>query len=231
MNKHDYEAKINREKKENEKRKNLLILILRYIVNMGYAEAAFKLQEEANLNLDKFDAADNIDLYMILCEYEEYFELRFNKKPKLITKINEGVADIMNKLPGIRKKESRIGGMKSGVINGNGGNEKGNNGSANGMTPSSNIRGKKIQIDSNGGNAGNNSNFNLNNNKREESDLKLELVGKQIIPIGKKPNNTTDKDKDTFTFDDQKESILLKPIPDNFFGNNEMKELAGLVRR
>ena len=40
-----------------------------------------------------------------------------------------------------------------------------------------------------------------------------------------------EENKDSFTFNDQKESILLKPIPDNFFGNSEMKELAGLVRR
>ena len=80
LNKLDYDAKMNREKRDNERRKNLLILILRYLINMGFADTAFRLQEEANLDIDKFDVADNIDLNMILAEYEEYFEIRFNKK-------------------------------------------------------------------------------------------------------------------------------------------------------
>lgn len=32
------------------------------------------------------DAADNIDLYMILCEYEQFYELKFQRPPKLTVK-------------------------------------------------------------------------------------------------------------------------------------------------
>ena len=53
INKFEYESKIVKEKKENERRKNILVLILRYLVNMGMAESAFKLQEEANLDIEK----------------------------------------------------------------------------------------------------------------------------------------------------------------------------------
>jgi hypothetical protein len=59
--------------------------------------------------------------------------------------------------------------------------------------------------------------------------MKLELVG-QGVNVNKKKEESNSSNKE-FTFNDQKESILLKPIPDNFFGNNELKELAGLVTR
>jgi katanin p60 ATPase-containing subunit A1 len=106
-NKFEIEAKQAKEKRENERRKNILILILRYIVNMGYAETACQLQTEANLDLDKYDVADNIDLYMILADYEEYFELRFNKKPKFVTKLIEREAGVLGKLPSIKGKDSK----------------------------------------------------------------------------------------------------------------------------
>ena len=67
-------------------------------------------------------------------------------------------------------------------------------------------------------------NININNNQ----EIKLELVGQSVNILNNAKKNE-DKEKDKFTFNDQKESILLRPIPDNFFGNNEMKELAGLI--
>jgi hypothetical protein len=59
------------------------------------------------------------------------------------------------------------------------------------------------------------------------NDLKLELVGQSMNV--KKDKEKEEKEK--FTFNDQKESILLKPLPDNLFGNNELKELAGMVKK
>lgn len=32
--------------------------------------------------------ADNIDLYMILSEFEQYYELKFQKLPKIVKKID-----------------------------------------------------------------------------------------------------------------------------------------------
>lgn len=46
--------------------------------------------------------ADNVDLYMILAEYEEFFEMKFAKPPKLVRKTNESSAI----LPKIQKKGS-----------------------------------------------------------------------------------------------------------------------------
>jgi len=197
MNKYEYEAKITREKRENERRKNILILILRHLINMGYSESAFKLQEEANLNLDKYDVADNIDLYIILCEYEEFFELKYNKKPKLVNLMeNQGT-----KLPVI-KKESR------------------NSQNPDKKTP----RQKTSGMNTNRKQENSNMNHNGQINKEE---FKFELVG-EAVNLNK---NQKDEQIEKFSFNDQKESILLKPLPDNLFGNTEMKELAGMVKR
>lgn len=61
---------------------------MRYLVNCGYFESATKLSSESNLSLDKFDAADNMDLYQILCEFEQFYEMKFQKPPKIIKKLD-----------------------------------------------------------------------------------------------------------------------------------------------
>ena len=149
-NKLDYDAKMTREKRENERRKNILILILRYLINVGFSETAFHLQEESNLDIDKFDVADNVDLGIILAEYEEYFEIRFNKKPILVKKITEKFEKgVHKKLPSInnRKETPKVNTEK---------NEK--------------IKGSLITQNKN-------SDKNTQNNQGE---LKLELVGQNI---------------------------------------------------
>jgi len=66
---------------------------------------------------------------------------------------------------------------------------------------------------------------NINNN----NELKLELIGQNINP--KKDKDKEKEEKEKFSFNDQRESILLKPLPDNLFGNNELRELAGMVKK
>lgn len=182
INKYDYESKINKEKKENERRKNILIVILKYLINAGLSETAFALQEESQLDLDKFDIADNIDLYMIMCEYEEYFEMRFNKKPKFVVPINN-----TSKLPLIDRKQSRT-----------------NNTTDKRKSKIPQLKKEQIQPE-------------------EVKEIKLELVGQGVT--------SKKEEKEKFTFVDQKESILLKPLPDHLFGNSELKELAGMVKK
>lgn len=212
-NKFEIEAKQAKEKRENERRKNILILILRYIVNMGYAETACQLQSEANLDLDKYDVADNIDLYMILADYEDYFELRFNKKPKFVTKLTEREAGGLGKLPSIKGKDPKN--ILSTNLDKLDKLDKKTPNSKNKVSSAAGV--KKPEISS------------TNKISTETNDIKLELVG-QGVNVNKKKEDASLNNKE-FTFNDQKESILLKPIPDNFFGNNELKELAGLVRR
>ena len=69
------ELKSHEDKKEQEHRRTLLTLCVRYLQSVGYVESAAKVISESGINLDSFDLADNIDLGIILKEYEEYTTL------------------------------------------------------------------------------------------------------------------------------------------------------------
>jgi katanin p60 ATPase-containing subunit A1 len=67
-----------------------LFFVLYSVLLSGYLETAEKLRDEAGTALTKFEAADNLDLSLILTEYEAYYEMRYDKKPKLVRKLKEG---------------------------------------------------------------------------------------------------------------------------------------------
>ncbi|XP_072215245.1 katanin p60 ATPase-containing subunit A-like 2 isoform X4 [Excalfactoria chinensis] len=69
------------------RRKNLLILILHYLVEEGYMDAANTLEQETKLGLRGFEVCDNVDLETILMEYESYYFVKFQKYPKITRKI------------------------------------------------------------------------------------------------------------------------------------------------
>ena len=83
------EANTAEQKRLSDKRRNILILIHQHLIENGYVEAAERLQHEAGNVLCKFDVADNVDLGLILGEYEAYYEMRFNKKPKIVRKLRD----------------------------------------------------------------------------------------------------------------------------------------------
>lgn len=49
------------------------------------------MSRECNIELEKWDVADNIDLFYILQDFEDYFEMKFLKKPLLVKKAPESV--------------------------------------------------------------------------------------------------------------------------------------------
>uniref|UniRef100_A0A8C3C1J0 Katanin p60 ATPase-containing subunit A-like 2 n=1 Tax=Cairina moschata TaxID=8855 RepID=A0A8C3C1J0_CAIMO len=69
------------------RRKNLLILILHYLMEEGYIDAANALEQETTLGLRGFEVCDNIDLETILMEYESYYFVKFQKYPKITKKV------------------------------------------------------------------------------------------------------------------------------------------------
>ncbi|KAM9508411.1 katanin p60 ATPase-containing subunit A-like 2 isoform 4-T4 [Guaruba guarouba] len=69
------------------RRKNLLILILHYLMEKGYVDAAYALEQETKLSLRGFEVCDNVDLETILMEYESYYFVKFQKYPKITKKV------------------------------------------------------------------------------------------------------------------------------------------------
>nr|XP_032654359.1 katanin p60 ATPase-containing subunit A-like 2 isoform X2 [Chelonoidis abingdonii] len=81
-----HQAKEADEMRTEARRKNLLILILHYLTEEGYADAANALEQETQLALRRFEVCDNIDLETILMEYESYYYVKFKKYPKITKK-------------------------------------------------------------------------------------------------------------------------------------------------
>uniref|UniRef100_A0A452T574 Katanin p60 ATPase-containing subunit A-like 2 n=1 Tax=Ursus maritimus TaxID=29073 RepID=A0A452T574_URSMA len=71
------------------RRKNLLILILHYLTQEGYIDAAKALEQETKLGLRRFEVCDNVDLETILMEYESYYFVKFQKYPKIVKKASD----------------------------------------------------------------------------------------------------------------------------------------------
>ncbi|KAM7369228.1 hypothetical protein PAMP_013510 [Pampus punctatissimus] len=71
------------------RRKSLLILLYHHLLGQGYVAAALALDQETNGGVRKFEVCDNIDLEMVLMEYESYHYVKFQKYPKLIRKTAE----------------------------------------------------------------------------------------------------------------------------------------------
>ena len=85
------------QKRATERKRNVLILINQYLVENGYFESSERLQHESGGLVNKFVAADNLDLSLILGEYEAYYEMKFDKKPKLVRKLEGEEATRANK--------------------------------------------------------------------------------------------------------------------------------------
>jgi len=82
----DAETRQNEERKAVEKRRNLIVLCASFFREMGYTETVRQIQAETNVSLEKVEVADNIDLASIVTEYEDFYEMRFGRKPKLTRK-------------------------------------------------------------------------------------------------------------------------------------------------
>ncbi|KAM7026091.1 katanin p60 ATPase-containing subunit A-like 2 isoform 5-T5 [Acridotheres tristis] len=82
-----HQAREAEEMRTEARRKNLLILILHYLIEEGYVDAANALEQETKLGLRGFEVCDNIDLETILMEYENYYFVKFQKYPKITKKV------------------------------------------------------------------------------------------------------------------------------------------------
>lgn len=77
------------QKRQSERKRNLLVLVNQFLIEQGYVETAERLQQESNGVINRFTPADNIDLPIVLMDYEAYYEMRFDRKPKLIRKLGD----------------------------------------------------------------------------------------------------------------------------------------------
>lgn len=74
------------ERRQQDRRRAALALILRHLCDSGYLNSIDALQAESGVSLRQLDAADNISLMSVLQEFEEFYELKFGRRPKLVRK-------------------------------------------------------------------------------------------------------------------------------------------------
>ena len=70
------------EQKQNNLRRDRVVLISSFLSQFGYSQTASQLQTEARSVLGRYYQADNIDLNFIVSEFEEIYTLKNGRKPK-----------------------------------------------------------------------------------------------------------------------------------------------------
>lgn len=193
-------------RRNNEKRRNILLLMNQFLIDNGYCGAAEQLQKEAGMVMSRFEVADNIDMDLILSDFESYYELRFQKKPKLVRKLKEGED---------RRSVHAKNVFKNAVERGGGGN---NGGSGSSKKP--NVLRQQV-TNANGSSSNNNTEEDdATVSKNDDSIENMAVVGSKEVPQAR--NNNTEEDN--------YENRVLKPPP-QFGGDMEMKQLANVISR
>ncbi|KAK9309980.1 hypothetical protein QLX08_000596 [Tetragonisca angustula] len=88
MNKITYNLQKEEENRILERNRNILYLIYDYLDQNGYVQTNGALLREARLT-QEYRVCDNIDLKIIIAEYENYYKMKFQKYPMLCTKITK----------------------------------------------------------------------------------------------------------------------------------------------
>ena len=84
----EHESRLGEERRRTERGKNLIVLMLQHLVNAGYTGSVEALQSESGVSLSQYEVCDNVDLISTLQEWEDFFELKFARKPKLVKKLS-----------------------------------------------------------------------------------------------------------------------------------------------
>lgn len=73
--------------------RDCLVLVMEYLNRNGYTSTATQLKSEGGATLSRFEGADNVDLFTIMHDFEEYYEIKFGKKPRFTRRSLEGDED------------------------------------------------------------------------------------------------------------------------------------------
>ncbi|KAG2780659.1 hypothetical protein JG687_00010818 [Phytophthora cactorum] len=87
------ESRLAEEKRLIDRRRSVLVMMLQHCTENGYLQTAEKLQQEAGIALSKFEVVENLDLLRIVQEYEDFQEIKFGKRPKLVRRLSPDEQD------------------------------------------------------------------------------------------------------------------------------------------
>ncbi|TDG39355.1 hypothetical protein AWZ03_014222 [Drosophila navojoa] len=84
------------------RRRNLLYLMHRYLVENGYYNSAETLKGEGRLT-EEYEVCDNVDLDAIYLEYASYFNMKFGKYPRVLKKLGPKLKVELSSTKGVGK--------------------------------------------------------------------------------------------------------------------------------
>ena len=87
-------ARIAEEKRKEERSKSLIVHMLDTLKSLGYTGSLEALQAESGVTLAQYEVADNVELLSVVQEWEDYYEYRFGRRPKLTRKLTKYSPDI-----------------------------------------------------------------------------------------------------------------------------------------
>ncbi|KAA6389670.1 MAG: putative microtubule-severing ATPase, partial [Streblomastix strix] len=83
------EIQAQEERVNQERRHNLMILMLKYLDDTGYTKSFEQLQQESGIAYSKFTLGDNMDLLHIMKDFELYYTSLYGKKPVIVKKFEQ----------------------------------------------------------------------------------------------------------------------------------------------
>lgn len=194
------------QKRQQERKRNLIVIVNSFLVEQGYVEAAERLQAETAGVCNRYAIADNVDLGLMLTEYEAYYEMRFDKKPKLVRKLGDGEEN-----PAVNNARSKANASKKTTSTTSATTSNSGNNSATGSKKDDN---KLPSIGNSAPTSANASN--------PESEPTFAVTGNSLAATSNKKTNNNDESK--------VEERLLRPPP-QFGGDPELKQLANIISR
>ena len=90
-------AKEEEERAKTKAKREVLVLMLDHLSRAGYHSSVESLQAESGISLQKWQAADNMDLAYILQQFNEFYELKYNRQASFIRKATSGDDTEMNR--------------------------------------------------------------------------------------------------------------------------------------
>ncbi|ESO12368.1 hypothetical protein HELRODRAFT_63272 [Helobdella robusta] len=237
------------DQRTNQRKKNMLLIVLQYLHDEGYINSAETLGKETNLNLSKYEVCDNINLETILMDFEAYYHVKFNRYPKISKKIDLPDVSIRphgNSCPAKRvsnfvkdsNKHNGDGKIDATLPRINSYNCK--KVSHSNLDDFQNLNQLKVKPTMSSSTNGN-SQENLNNNY--ESNKLLPIVGQPLLNGKTFVNDKTEgvdckqilhstmKINQCSNYNDNVEDRLLKPLGGYIGYSSEWKELAQVVSR
>ena len=66
-----HESRLAEERRKAERGKSMIVLMIQHLLDLGYHASADALQSESGVGLGQYEVADNIDLMMVVQEWED----------------------------------------------------------------------------------------------------------------------------------------------------------------